>query len=156
MLGPLVGRAEADWQRAPTGKWTPAQIVEHLALAFEYSARGFDERRAEGPMTRRSSTAQQWVGRLFVFGWGWVPTGIARSPRVARPLEHVAGPAAERHFSAGLASWRALERDVRTARPHDLFVRHPSLGDLDVVQWLRLHAWHCRHHAKQIRTRLAG
>ncbi len=155
VLGPLAGRGEADWQRAPTGKWTPAQIVEHLALAFEYSARGFTEPPAAAPTRRRFPTAPQWVGRLFVFGFNWVPTGVARSPRVARPLDHVGGPAAERHFSAGLARWRALERDRPTGRPHDRFVRHPSLGDLDVDQWIRLHAWHCRHHAAQIRSRLA-
>jgi hypothetical protein len=156
VLGPLAARDETDWQRAPAGKWTPAQIVEHLALAFEYSARGVDARREQAPMTPAMPTPRQWVGRLFVFGWGWVPTGVARSPRVARPAARVMASIAEARFRDGLARWRALERDLLPVRPHDLFVRHPSLGDLDVDQWIRLHAWHCRHHAKQIRRRLAG
>jgi len=33
VLGPLRGRADSEWERGPAGKWTPAQIVEHLALA---------------------------------------------------------------------------------------------------------------------------
>lgn len=156
VLGPLAGRSEAEWQRAPAGKWTPAQIVEHLALAFEYSARGVEERRADGPMRPRWPTPMQWLGRAVVFGWRWLPAGIAKSPRVARPMPHVAAPDAERHFREGLARWRDLEARLLPARSRDLYVRHPLLGDLNVDQWIRLHAWHCRHHAKQIRRRLAA
>lgn len=156
VLGPLAGRDEADWQRAPAGKWTAAQIVEHLALAFEYSARGIEDRSGDGAMRPRWPTLTQWLGRAVVFGWGWLPTGIARSPRVARPMAHVAGPDAERHFREGLTRWLDLEARVLPARPHDLYVRHPSLGDLDVDHWIRLHVWHCRHHAKQIRRRLTA
>ena len=54
VLGRLAGRSEADWQRAPAGKWTPAQIVEHLALGIESSAQRFLDRRGKPPMTRRN------------------------------------------------------------------------------------------------------
>src|SRR5438034_769858 len=39
VLGPLAGRPEADWYRAPPGKWTPAQIVHHLAISIDGSGR---------------------------------------------------------------------------------------------------------------------
>ena len=52
VLGPLTDRSDAEWQQAPSGKWTPAQIVEHLALALEWCATGFEERRARDPMIR--------------------------------------------------------------------------------------------------------
>ena len=46
VLGPLTGRPEADWHRAPPGKWTAAQIVHHLAISIDGSGRVFAERRA--------------------------------------------------------------------------------------------------------------
>src|SRR6266702_4497579 len=89
VLGPLVGRPDADWHRAPPGKWSPLQIVQHLAIGIDGSARTF----------------------------------------------------------------AALERELLPARARDLFVKHPRLGDLTLPEWVRFHAAHCAHHAKQIRAR---
>ena len=33
VLDPLKDRSDGEWERGPAGKWTPAQIVEHLAAA---------------------------------------------------------------------------------------------------------------------------
>src|SRR3989442_1433734 len=61
VLGPLAGRPDADWHRAPPGKWSPAQIVQHLAIGIDGSARTFESRRAHAPMRRRPRTVR---GRL--------------------------------------------------------------------------------------------
>ena len=155
VLGPLAGRPTPDWQRAPAGKWTPAQIVEHLALAMESSAAAFRERRTKGPMVRRRVTLRERLAKLFVFGLGRFPWGL-KSPQRASPAPRVEGPAAEARFRAGLAAWEALERAMLPARRHDLFVKHPRFGDLTLEEWMRFHAIHARHHARQIRERLAG
>ena len=39
VLGPLAGRPEADWYKTPPGKWSPAQIVHHLAISLEQIGR---------------------------------------------------------------------------------------------------------------------
>ncbi len=70
------------------------------------------------------------------------------------PAPRVDGHAAEAHFRAALAAWEAVERDLLPARRHDLFVKHPRLGDLTVEEWGRFHLVHSRHHARQIRDRL--
>lgn len=155
VLGPLEGRPAPDWQRAPTGKWTPAQIVEHLALAMESSAATFVARRAKGPMARRRPTLRETLGKLFVFSLGRFPPGL-KAPEPSTPAPRVEGNAAEARFRAGVAAWEALERDLLPARRHDLFVRHPRLGDLTLEEWMRFHVVHARHHARQIRDRLAG
>lgn len=152
-LGPLAGRPGADWQKAPAGKWTPAQIIEHLALSFDLSAAGFE--RATGPTTRRTRTLAERVAMLFVFGLGWIPPGV-ESPRRAAPPTRVDAADAERHLRSALARWTALASRALADRGQGVVVRHPRLGDLDFDEWLRFHAWHCRHHAKQIRRRLAG
>lgn len=153
VLGPLAGRSASDWQRAPRGKWSPAQIVEHLALSLELSARGFEA--AQGPQVRRPKTPPERVSTWFVFRLGWIPPGI-EAPRRATPAHHVEAADAERHFREGLARWAALEPLLAVGPSPTVFVKHPRMGELDLAEWLRFHAWHCRHHAKQIRRRLAG
>jgi len=155
VLGPLAGLPEASWQQAPPGKWTPAQIVEHLALALEMSATTFAARRAKEPMARRATTFREKVGKVFTFGLGRFPPGL-KAPERTTPPPRVDGHAAEAHFRAAVAAWEAAERDLLPARRNDLFVKHPRLGDLTLEEWGRFHVVHSRHHARQIRARLAG
>jgi len=155
VLGPLAGRPDADWHRAPPGKWSPAQIVQHLAIGIDGSARTFDSRRAHAPMRRRPRTVREWLGYLVILRVGWYPTGF-QSPAAVRPAERPDRAAVERQFREGLARFLALERELLPARARDLFVKHPRLGDLTLSEWLCFHAAHCVHHAKQIRARLAG
>jgi hypothetical protein len=155
VLGPLAGQPETAWQQAPPGKWTPAQIVEHLALALEMSATTFAARRAKEPMARRGTTLREKIGKVFTFGLGRFPPGL-RAPERTTPPPRVDGRAAEAHFRAAVAAWAAVERDLLPARRNDLFVKHPRLGDLTLEEWARFHDVHARHHARQIRARLAG
>src|SRR2546428_12273278 len=71
VLGPLAGRPEADWHRGPPGKWTPAQIVHHLAISIDGSARVFAARRAKPPMRRRPRPARQRLAPLLFFLIRW-------------------------------------------------------------------------------------
>lgn len=154
VLGPLAARPEADWHRAPPGKWCPAQIVEHLALALEWSSQGFAERRARDPMVRRPRTLAERVGYFLVMGLGWSPSGF-KAPKGSTPPDRVERAATEAKFRAGVARFEELARLLLPARRRDLFVKHPSLGDLTLEEWLEFHVIHSRHHAKQIRARLA-
>ena len=155
VLGPLASRPETAWQKAPAGRWTPAQIVEHLALALEMSATTFAARRSKEPMARRGTTLREKIGKVFTFGLGRFPPGL-RAPERTTPPPRVDGHAAEAHFRAALSAWEAVERDLLPARRNDLFVKHPRLGDLTLEEWARFHDVHARHHARQIRARLAG
>lgn len=155
VLGPLAGRPDADWQRGPAGKWTPAQIVEHLAIGLTWSAEKFEQRRAYAPMARRRRRVIERLASAAILGLRWYPQG-SRAPEGSRPGPHVTRADAEAHFRGGVAHWEALERLLLPARRHDLFVRHPRLGDLTLEEWLRFHVVHARHHAKQIHARLAG
>ena len=154
VLGPLRGRPDADWQREPSGKWSPAQIVEHLALGLEWSAEKFKSRRGHAPMSRRARTPAENVARLFIMGLRWFPPG-RKAPERSVPAPGIARQAAEAHFLAGLAAWERLEQELLPGRSRDLFVKHPRLGDLTLEEWMKFHLVHGRHHARQIRRRLA-
>lgn len=155
VLGPLAGRPEADWYRAPPGKWCAAQIVQHLAIGIDASGRTFQERRGKPPMRRRPRTALQLLGDLVMLKIGWIPSGF-RAPDVTRPADRPAAAAVERMLREGVARFLTLERELLPSRATDLFVKHPRLGDLTLPEWLRFHERHCAHHAKQIGSRLAS
>jgi hypothetical protein len=155
VLGPLASKPEAAWQQAPPGKWTSAQIVEHLALAMEMSAKTFASRSAKEPMARRGMTFRERVGKIFTFGLGRFPPGLT-APERTTPPPQVDARAAEAHFRAAVAAWEQVARDLLPARRDNLFVKHPRLGDLTLEEWGRFHAVHARHHARQIRARLRG
>ena len=155
MLAPLARRSDADWQRAPAGKWTSAQIVEHLAIGITWSAQKFEERRDRAPMARRPRRLIERLASVSILGLGWYPQGF-QAPEGTVPAAVVTRAAAEAHFREGIAKWAALERDLLPRRPHDLFVKHPRLGDLTMAEWLRFHVVHARHHASQIKQRSGG
>ncbi|MGH7322489.1 MAG: DUF1569 domain-containing protein [Candidatus Rokuibacteriota bacterium] len=155
VLGPLAGRLDADWQRAPAGKWTPAQIVEHLAIGLTWSAEKFEQRRAHAPMVRRPRSVLQQLASFVMLGLQWYPQGF-KAPEGSRPGEGVTRGAAEAHFRTGFAKWEELQRLLLPARRADLFVKHPRLGDLTMQEWIRFHVVHARHHARQIRERLSA
>jgi len=153
VLGPLAGRPEADWYVAPPGKWCAAQIVQHLAIGIDGSARTFESRRTKPPMRRRPRTPRERLGYFVILQLGWYPSGF-RSPTGVLPAERPQPAAVARQLREGVARFLALERELLPARAGDLFVKHPRLGDLTLPEWLRFHAAHCAHHAKQIRARL--
>jgi hypothetical protein len=155
VLGPLRGWAEPDWHRAPTGQWTPAQIVHHLAISLETSGRTFEARRAKPPMQRRRRTARELVGYILVLGLGRTLPG-REAPAAVRPAERPEPRAVERQLREGVERFLGLGRTLLPDRRADLFVKNPALGDLTLPEWLRFHVWHCAHHARQIRARLAS
>ena len=153
VLAPLRGRPDSEWQRGPAGKWTPAQIVEHLALGLTLSAETFLARRNHAPMARRPRTPAQKIAKLFIFGLRWFPPG-RKAPERTTPAPQVDRASAEAHFLAAVEAWDQVDRALLPERRADLFVKHPRMGDLTVEEWMRFHIIHARHHARQIRQRI--
>lgn len=155
VLGPLRGRPDADWQRAPAGKWTPAQIVEHLALGIGWSAEKFRARQGHAPMAARPRRPAETIARMLILGLRWFPPG-RKAPEKSVPAPAMSRAAAEGHFLAAIAAWEQIVKELLPQRRGDLYVKHPRLGDLSMEEWMRFHTIHARHHARQIKQRLAG
>jgi hypothetical protein len=153
VLDPLRDRPDAEWERGPAGKWTPAQVVEHLALGLTLSAETFQARKNHAPMSRRRRTPAERIARFLILGLRWFPPG-RQAPSRTVPGEQITRRTAEDHFLTGIAGWGHVEQHLLPSRGHDLFVKHPRLGDLTIEEWLRFHLIHARHHARQIRERI--
>ncbi len=153
VLGPLAGRGDDDWFRAPPGAWCPGEIVDHLTIAIENSARTFESRADKQPMRRRPRPVIQVLASHLVLTTGWFPRG-RRAPDTTVPMPRPDRAETEARLRAGVAAFLDLERRLLPRRAFDLFVRHPALGDLTLGEFMTFHVRHAEHHRKQIVRRL--
>lgn len=133
----------------PDGKWTPAEVCEHVAVSYELLAREL----AGGPaMAIRTSWFQRMVLRLTymprILRTGAFPPAV-RAPRETRPESGAASPV------AGAARLReqaaAFEREWLAARERGGGrVTHPYFGALSLAPALRFCEIHTLHHLRQL------
>ena len=153
VLDPLQDISAADWTTAPEGKWSIAQIVEHLAIAFDLVATGFAEL-SEIEASEREATPAQSVLRHTLLGSGELPKGM-RAPDISHPSDDPDPELVVARFRMGIEQTRELVEDWPEERQVSTFLRHPVLGDLNLPEWVRFHYVHCTLHARQIEKRLA-
>ncbi len=154
ILAPLAGRGDADWLRAPPGKWCPGEIVHHLAQAIDGSSKGFESRLDKPAMARRPPGPRTWLFKQVVLRTGWFGPP-RKSPSGILPPTAPDRAATERLLRDGCARFAALEPKILPSRAGDLFLKHPVLGDLTFAEFCVFHERHAAHHLKQIRHRLA-
>jgi uncharacterized protein DUF1569 len=139
----------AGWTRArEQGAWTSAQIVEHLALAYEYSRdvvlgnpKGQSAPRFLRPLIRRFIVDSTLKAGKF--------TRKGRAPGMFQPSA-TPGPPAEviDRLTRAVAGFEA---DIRSGHPearHHL--THPFFGKMSTIDYVRLQAIHARHHRAQL------
>ncbi len=153
VLHPLRGLREAHWHTAPRGAWTIAQIVEHLAISVDIVATIFAERVEREDMRRRSKP-HQTVLRHLVLTAGRIPPGFKAVPG-SEPSSRPDPELVSAEFRMGVELTRSFVEQWPSRRQVSVYVGHPLLGDLNLPEWARFHYLHCRHHARQIRDRLA-
>jgi DinB family protein len=138
------------WVQPPgPGKWSPAQVTEHVALAIE-SMR--EEARGAAPLPVRVPAWRRMMIRLqFLPGilrQGTFPEG-ARAPREIRPSNTpvLQADALERLTRAA----SDLEKTVLSpATPAPRYLTHPYFGRLSIVRAVRFLEVHARHHLGQL------
>lgn len=148
------GLTQEQWERAPApGKWSPAEVAEHLVLseqamprlarlALEEPEVGQDpvqvaERDTEIVESMRDDTRPQ-------------TTTAALTPK----RQHASGPDAARAFLDARARTEAyVQQTTDPLRSHQF--PHPAYGPLDGYQWLLMAAHHAERHVRQI-ERAAG
>lgn len=135
--------------RRPPGKWSGAQILEHLAKSYAGTAYILGRCLEQGQPKARRATLGDRLSSFVVVDLGYLPEG-RQAPQVALPSE---SPPADIADAAGKA---LVALDEAAARAEARFGRrtkvanHPILGPFSVRQWRRFHLVHTRHHIKQL------
>jgi hypothetical protein len=129
------------------GKWSPAQVANHVALGYEIS-QGF----IDG--TRKQPSAPRWLRPLLRF---MVRATILRTGKFMKSKTFTAlepPPAAEpletlrpRLQAASTAFERLAAAEVSAGRPT---FEHPVFGRFGVAEYLQFQAYHTRHHQPQL------
>ena len=129
--------------RAP-GKWSPGQVTEHVAVAFEANGSLFRGPAPGGP-PRLLRPLIRHIGLAWVLRRGEFPRR-SRAPRVMQPGPAPAAPpvllarlrAAADAFEAGAAAHPGAR------------LEHPYFGLVPLTDFVRLQEIHTRHHRAQL------
>jgi Protein of unknown function (DUF1569) len=139
----------AELARSRKGKWSVAEILEHLYLTYTGTIKGFQRCLDAGSPVANAPSLRQRARIALVLGAGYLPSG-AESPPQARPR----GMAAEKvrvEISSQIAAMDdIIGRCELQYGTRAKLLNHPMLGPMSGRQWRKFHWVHGRHHLKQI------
>src|SRR5262245_45863830 len=135
--------------RAP-GKWSPAQVTEHVAIVYEGAKAIVD-----GTFTGRSAPCLvrpliRLIAVNSILRTGRFKTGL-KAPRFFQPAATSTTTSLDDLAARLRASAGAFEAAVESAATQSRsFVDHPMFGRVGLADYTRLQAIHTRHHAPQL------
>ena len=140
--------SEAEMSRAAKGKWSIANIVEHLARAFEATHKGLRRRLADESPPLPPASLRQRLFTLVVVELGQIPNG-RKAPELTLPAG-ISGASALQKFRENLALMDVTIGECAGRFGREKIGSHPLLGPFSADQWRRFHWVHTRHHVRQI------
>jgi len=135
--------------RSRPGKWSIAQILEHLFLTYTGTTKGLGHVLAEGHSLATKATWKHRASTFIVITLGHMPEG-RKSPAVALPRGIPAEKIAADIVPAIGTMNEAMNQVVSTLGERTPVMDHPVLGPLSVQQWRKFHLVHGLHHVGQI------
>ena len=148
-----AGMDEQQLLYHPEGKWSSAQILEHLALAFGSTCKMMERALEAGKSLGDTPTIKQRLQAFIVTGVGYFPEG-RQAPMVVAPKGEWGGMEALEKIRANLIALDKLQTEcLAKVGAQGWLGNHPVLGPLTIYQWPRFHRVHTRHHMKQVRER---
>jgi DinB superfamily len=146
------GISSEDLTRRPAGKWSVAEVLEHLYLSYTQTEKAFGRCLKAGKPLAGIPTLKQRVATAAVTEFGYFPTG-RKSPDQVLPR----GMSAEKVVTEIGPQITAMEKVIAQCEEHfgsrSKILDHPVLGPLTARQWRKFHLAHGRHHVKQILAR---
>jgi hypothetical protein len=146
------GMSSEELTRQPEGKWSAAEILEHLYLTYTGTQKAFERCLKAGKPPGGTPTFKQRVSVALVTELGYFPKG-RKSPEQVRPR----GMSGEKVVADIGPQIAAMDKVI--AQCEDRYgsrikvLDHPVLGPLTARQWRKFHLAHGRHHVKQILER---
>lgn len=135
--------AELAWH--PKGKWSAAQVLEHLSLTYVGTAKVARRLAASENPEPFVRSMKNRLATFIVITLGYFPSG-RKSPEMVVPGNGVAAPTV-------LENLRTMDEALAECeRRHGpgVTAAHPVIGPLTLPEWRKFHWVHARHHMKQI------
>jgi hypothetical protein len=148
----LVGLGPADAVRAPDGRWSIGDVLEHLDRTYAGTIAGLERRLARGAPSRRRITWKQRLTRVAITRLGHFPTGIT-APEAVRPVGRRMAELLAVIEPRLLVLDQRLKDVARAFGTRTPVLNHPMMGPFSVADWRRFHWVHTRHHLRQIEQR---
>jgi hypothetical protein len=145
-----LGMTTEDLRRHPEGKWSTAEVLEHLYLTYTGTVKGFERVLQAGKPLARAPLLKDRMRAFVVTGLGHLPEG-RKAPEHTRPrgmqADEVTREIGPRISAMDDVIAQCESRFGKRTRVLD----HPVLGPLTARQWRKFHWVHGQHHLKQIR-----
>ncbi len=143
-----ISAPQMDWHPAE-GKWSTAQILEHLSRTFASTVVALKKVVAAGKPLGGRPRFQQWLAIRVVGDLGYFPHG-----RPAPAWTVPKGAPAEQVSQAIRENLRAMDAILadleRQFGARVKIADHPIVGPLTVPEWRKFHYRHTHHHMKQV------
>lgn len=136
-------------RRHPSGKWSSAEIMEHLSRAFASTTKLMARHLDSGEPARDTATWRQRLRTLIVIDVGYFPKGT-KAPEFTLPKGLDAEQALSQFRETLVAMDKAITDCEQKFGSGTKFASHAIFGPLTARQWRRFHRVHTRHHAKQV------
>lgn len=148
----VAGLSVEQIARSANGKWSIAQILEHLTLAYTHNAAAFDKALASGQLRFKQPGIRSTLGRHLVIGLGYFPR--VEAPEMTRPTSSIPPEQSIPAIREALTVLDDRLEQMAQRFGEDVMVsNHPYFLGLTVRQWRKFHWRHTVHHANQIRAR---
>ena len=136
-------------RRPAEGKWSAAEVLEHLYLTYTGTIRGFEKCLEAGKPLARVPTLMDRARTTVVVTLSYMPKG-RKSPQYAvprgLPCDQVLAEVAEKIVALDAIIAQAESRFGKKCRVLD----HPIIGPLQACEWRKFHWVHGLHHVKQL------
>ena len=143
------GMSVQDLKRHPEGKWSAAEVLEHLYLTYTGTVKGFERCLQAGKPLARTPLLKDRMQTFVVTGLGYLPEG-RKAPERTQPHGMRADEVARDIGPLIAALDEVIARCEARFGKRTRVLDHPILGPLTGRQWRKFHWVHGRHHVKQI------
>ena len=135
----------------PEEKWSSAEILEHLSLAYSRTVDRMKALLEQGTPEVRKRTFREWAGGLIVLKLERIPPG-RKAPEAVSPR----GIAADHALASAQSNLAELDRTIdqcqqRFGMQQNVLV-HAVLGPLTTSEWRKFHYVHTVHHMRQVKA----
>lgn len=135
-----------DTPRGP-GKWSPAQVTEHVAMVLEDGAQVVLEQPSRLPTV---PFGLRWLARAL-FLRKTIQKGRFPKARATRAMSPLVGPASTQLGAQRVQlAWEAFRDACTSSAAQGPTFKSSAFGKIGIWEYVRFQELHTRHHQKQL------